>query len=91
MSETSASVSETSSSSGRDVASLVLLVIAAIGAVVELFYKPFGIALPLLVVTIVGVTISNKHRRFGGYVTIAITVGFMIGASFAVWDSRPLY
>jgi len=77
--------------SGRDRAALVLIVIALIAAVVELFYRPFGIALPALVVTMVGIAISDKYRRLGWYATLAITLCFLVGASFAVWDSRPLY
>ena len=76
---------------GRDRAALVLIVIALVGAVVELFYRPFGIALPALVVTMVGISISDRYRRLGWYATLAIALGFVIGASFAVWDSRPLY
>ena len=76
---------------GRDRAALVLIVIALIGAVLELFWRPFGIALPALIVTMVGIAISDKYRRLGWYATLAITLGFLIGASFAVWDSRSLY
>jgi uncharacterized membrane-anchored protein len=76
---------------GKDRAAFVLIVVALIAAIVELFYKPFGIALPALIVTMVGISISDKHRRLGFYATLAITLGFLIGASFAVWDSRPLY
>ena len=76
---------------GRDRAAFVLIVVALIAAIVELFYKPFGIALPALIVTMVGISISDKYRRLGLYATFAITLGFLIGASFAVWDSRPLY
>ncbi len=76
---------------GRDRAALVLIVISMIGAVVEIFYRPFGIALPALIVTMVGISISDRYRRLGWYATVAITLGFIIGASFAVWDARPLY
>jgi uncharacterized membrane-anchored protein len=76
---------------GRDRAALVLIVLALVAAVFELFYRPFGIALPALVVTMVGISISDRYRRLGWYATLAITLGFLIGASFAVWDSRPLY
>ena len=76
---------------GRDRAALVLIVIALIGAVLELFWRPFGNALPALIITMVGISISDKYRRLGWYATLAITLGFLIGASFAVWDSRPLY
>jgi len=76
---------------GKDRASLVLLVLALVGSVVMLFYRPFGLALPVLLATMVGVSISDKYRRLGLYTTALITVFFVIGASFAIWDSRPLY
>jgi len=76
---------------GKDRTALVLIVIALAAAVVELFYRPFSIALPALIVTMVGIGTSDKYRRLGWYATLAITLGFVIGASFAVWDSRPLY
>ncbi len=65
--------------------------IALVGAVVELFFRPFLIALPALVITMVGVSVSNKYHRLGLIAAIAITVCFVIGAAIAVWYSRPLY
>jgi len=76
---------------GRDRAALVLIALSFIAAVLSLFYMPFAIALPALIVTMVGISISDRYRRLGWYATLAITVCFLIGASFAVWDSRPLY
>ena len=76
---------------GRDRAALVLIALGLVAAVLLLFYKPFAIALPALIVTMVGISISDKYRRLGWYATLAITLCFLIGASFAVWDSRPLY
>ena len=70
---------------------MVLIGLALIASVFELFYRPFGLALPALIVTMVGISVSDKYRRLGWYTTVAITVCFLIGASFAVWDSRPLY
>jgi len=75
----------------RDRLALVLIGLALIASVFELFYRPFGLALPALVVTMVGISVSDNYRRLGWYTTVAITVCFLIGASFAVWDSRPLY
>jgi hypothetical protein len=77
--------------SGRDRAAFVLLVLALVAAVFELFYRPFGLALPALVATLVAIGISDRYRRLGWYTTVAITICFLVGASFAVWDSRPLY
>jgi hypothetical protein len=69
----------------------VLIAIGFVAAVFLLFYKPFAIALPALIVTMAGVSISDKYRRLGLYATAAITLCFLIGASFAAWDSRALY
>jgi hypothetical protein len=76
---------------GKDRAALVLIVLAFVASIVEIFWRPFGIALPALVLTMIGIAISDKYRRLGWYATLAITIGFLIGASFAVWDSRPIY
>ena len=76
---------------GRDRASIVLLGLGFALAVVMLFFRPFGLALPALVITMVGAGISDRYRRVGLYAAFAITLCFLIGASFAIWDSRPLY
>lgn len=86
-----AEAGHTTSSSGADTLALVLLVISLVAAVVELFYRPFGIALPALVLTLVGIRVSDRYRRLGVITMVAIGVCFVIGASFAVWDSRALY
>ena len=80
-----------STSSGRDTASLVLLVLAIAGGIVEIFYKPFGIAPLAFLVALIGSAISNRHRRLGLYTTGAITLCFLVGASYAVWNSNSLY
>ena len=80
-----------STSSGRDTASLVLLVLALVGGIVELFYKPFEIAPLAFLAALVGIAISDRHRRLGLYTTGAVTLCFMIGASYAVWNSNALY
>ena len=78
-------------SSGADVASLILLILGLVGAVLELFFQPFAVALPALIVTMVGIRISDRYRTLGVITMASITLGFLIGASFAVWDSRSLY
>ena len=79
------------SSSGADTLSIVLIAIAFVLAIIEIFYKPFIFALPALVITMVGIRVSDKYRRLGMFAVYAIILGFLIGASFAVWDSRALY
>jgi hypothetical protein len=82
---------DASSGSGADTLALVLIVIAFAGAVVEVFYKPFLVALPALVITMVGIRVSDRYRTLGMIAMFAIVLGFLIGASYAVWDSRALY
>ena len=53
--------------------------------------SPFAVALPALIITMVGIRISDRYRTLGLITMAAITLGFVIGASFAVWDSRSLY
>ena len=78
------------SSSGADTLAIVLLALAFVAAILELFYKPFLVALPALVITMVGIRVSDRYRRIGMFAVFAIILGFMIGASFAVWDSRSI-
>lgn len=80
-----------SGSSGKDTASGVLLVLSLIGGVVMLFYRPFGVAPPAFLAALVGASISARYRRFGLAATMIVTLCFLIGASIAIWDSRPLY
>ena len=80
-----------SGSSAADTAQLVLLILGVVGAVLELFFQPFAVALPALIITMIGIRISDRHRTLGLITVAAITLGFVIGASFAVWDSRSLY
>ena len=77
--------------SGRDRASIVLIALALVSGVFMLFYRPFGLALPALIGTMIAISISDRYRRLGMWTMGAITLCFLIGASFAVWDSRPLY
>ena len=79
-----------SSSSGADLLSLVLLAIGLVAAVLGLFFRPFAVALPALIITMVGIRVSDRYRTLGLITVAAIIIGFLVGASFAVWDSRPL-
>jgi hypothetical protein len=75
----------------KDTAALILLLIAIVGGVIELFYKPFGIGPIAFLCALVGMAISEKRRRLGLWTTLAITVAFVVGASICVWYSNPLY
>ena len=48
---------------------IVLLAIAAIGAIVAIFFQPFAVGPASLFLAIVGITISVKHRALGLCVT----------------------
>jgi len=76
---------------GRDTTSRILLVVALVGAVVMLFYRPFGIAPLAFLAALIGVSISTENRRFGLATTMIVTLCFLIGASIAIWNSRSLY
>jgi hypothetical protein len=75
----------------KDTAALVLIVLAAVLGVVEIFYRPFGVGPIAFLFALIGISISAKHRRLGLYTTMAITVTFVVGASICVWYSNPLY
>ncbi len=70
---------------------MVLIVVALIAGVIEIFFRPFAIAPAAFFFALIGISISMRHRRLGLYVIFAITLFFVIGASVAVWDSNPLY
>jgi uncharacterized membrane protein YeaQ/YmgE (transglycosylase-associated protein family) len=76
---------------GRDTASQVLLVLALVGAVVMLFFLPFLFAPPAFLAALVGVSITDKNRRFGLMTTLFVTLCFIVGATVAIWGSRPLF
>jgi hypothetical protein len=75
----------------KDTIALVLIAVAIAGGVIELFYRPFGVGPIAFLCALVGIAISEKHRRLGLWTTLAITVTFVIGASICVWYSNPLY
>lgn len=69
----------------------LLLALGSAGAVVELFFRPFGIAPFAFLAVLIGSAISNRYRRFGMAATAAVSICFLIGASIAIWHSSPLY
>ena len=75
----------------KDTAALVLLGIAIVLGVIELFYRPFGVGPIAFFCALIGISISAKHRRLGLWTTLGITVAFVVGASICVWYSNPLY
>jgi hypothetical protein len=79
--------------SGRpaDLVALVLYIAALAAAIVELFYLPFLFGPLGLLLVVVAVMTSASNRRLAGAAFLALGLGFVIGASIAVWYSNPLY
>jgi hypothetical protein len=76
---------------GVDSASIVLLALAGIAGIVELVYKPFLFGPIAFLAMLIGATLSARYRRLGRIELFVLVVCFMIGASYAVWNSRALY
>ncbi len=75
----------------KDTAAVILLGIAIVGGVIELFFRPFGVGPIAFLCALIGMAISEKHRRLGLWTTLGITVAFVVGASICVWYSNPLF
>jgi hypothetical protein len=56
-----------------------------------LFFLPFLFAPPAFLAALVGVSITSKSRRFGLMTTLFATLCFIVGATVAIWGSRPLF
>ena len=74
-----------------DLVAAALAALGLVGAVLELFYRPFRVAPIALLIALVAVPMSSEHRRLKAVAVGAIGIGFLIGASRAVWDSSALY
>jgi hypothetical protein len=57
----------------------------------ELAYRPFRLAPAALLVALVAAVMSREQQRLVGLAVAVILVCFLVGASIAVWLSRPLY
>ena len=57
----------------------------------ELTYRPFRLAPAALLVALVAAVMSRQQQRLIGLAVAVILVCFVVGASIAVWLSRPLY
>ena len=57
----------------------------------ELAYRPFRLAPAALLVALVAAVMSRQQQRLIGLAVGVILVCFVVGASIAVWLSRPLY
>jgi hypothetical protein len=74
-----------------DRAAVALYALALAAAVLELFYLPFLFGPIGLLLAAVGTVMSGSNRRFAAGVFFSVALGFLIGASIAVWYSRALY
>jgi hypothetical protein len=74
-----------------DLAAVVLYGLTLAASVIELFYLPFLFGALGLLLALVAVVASAGNRRLAGAAFFAVGLGFMIGASIAVWNSNPLY
>jgi hypothetical protein len=75
----------------KDIVAMVLLAIAAIGGVVAIFFLPFAFGPVALLLAIVAITISVKHRGLGLLVMGGVTFCWLLGAAIAVWNSNAIY
>jgi hypothetical protein len=75
----------------KDQVSAVLSVLAILGGVVELFYRPFGVGPVALLLGLTALVMSSRHRRLASTALASVGIGFLVGASIAIWYSHALY
>jgi hypothetical protein len=69
----------------------ILAAAAMFAGFLELAYRPFRLAPAALLVALVAAVMSRQQQRLVGLAVAVILVCFLVGASIAVWLSRPLY
>jgi hypothetical protein len=74
-----------------DVVSFVLYVLAIAAAVVSIFYRPFLFGPVGALCAMSALIMSTQNRRLGSIAVSVVVVFWLIGASYAVWNSNPLY
>jgi uncharacterized membrane protein YccC len=74
-----------------DIASGVLLGIAALLALGSVGFEPFLLTPVALVAMCAGLIASGKYRRFAMTTALLLTICFVVGATIAVWYSRAIY
>jgi hypothetical protein len=80
-----------SRSARLDASATVLYVLALASTIVGLFYRPFLFGPVGTLFVLVGLVSSTKHQRLGRLAIGAVGLGWLIGASIAIWYSNPLY
>jgi hypothetical protein len=83
-------VSEKSWGTAESVAGILAAAAIFVGFL-ELAYRPFRLAPAALLVALVAAVMSRQQQRLIGLAVGVILVCFVVGASIAVWLSRPLY
>ena len=70
---------------------VVLNALAIVAAVIELFYRPFGVGPLGLLLVVIALIVSRSPTRLSAVAAGCVGVGFVIGASIAVWNTHALY
>jgi|HubBroStandDraft_1064217.scaffolds.fasta_scaffold510176_1 hypothetical protein len=78
-------------SGSLDSASAAVFGLGILAGIVELFYRPFLLAPIGLLIVLAGALMSGRYRRLGLVAIFVIATFFVVGAAFAVWDTRALY
>jgi hypothetical protein len=74
-----------------DLVAVVLYGLGIAAGVVSIFYRPFVFAPAGVLLILVAVVMSANNRRLATASLAFVALGWMIGASIAIWDSNPLY
>ncbi|MEI8105649.1 MAG: hypothetical protein WCH31_07385 [Actinomycetes bacterium] len=74
-----------------DTAAGGLAALAFVGGLVQIVYLPFWFGPLSLIAALTATVMSDKYRRLNAVVTGVVAIGFLIGASVAVWYTRSLY
>ena len=75
----------------RDTAAMVMVGLALVFGVIQWIYLPFLFGPAALVSLIVAVMLSPRPRSLYTVASLLITIGFVVGASFAAGTDRSLY
>ena len=65
--------------------------VALVAAIVQFFYVPFAFGPLSLVALIIAIMMSPKYRGLYELAVVVASVGFVVGAAYAVIMDNPLY
>jgi hypothetical protein len=74
-----------------DIAALVLYFLGIAGGIAAIIHWPFLFTPIGLLLVLIGIVASPANRQIARAAVVVLVLGFMIGASIAVWNSNPLY